>query len=101
SEAIGLIQSTFEPTLTAILRSGAAQGRFRDPLDPLQVYITIASLGAFYLTNRWTLSTAFGRDLEAPENIAAWRRHIAEVVVAMVRAPGSPPAAPAPAEAAT
>lgn len=87
SATIPTIQSTFEPTLDAILRSGAARGRFRAGLDPINVYITIASLSAFYLTNRWTLSTAFRRDLEAPESIDAWRRHIGEVVLAAVRVP--------------
>lgn len=99
SAAIQLIQSTFEPTLGAILKSGAAKGRFRPGLDPIHVYITIASLGAFYLTNRWTLSTAFRRDLEAPGSLAAWRRHIGETVLASVRLPGV--AARTPAEAAT
>jgi AcrR family transcriptional regulator len=101
SAAIGLIQSTFEPSLGAILRAGAAKGVFRSGLDPLNVYITIASLGAFYLTNRWTLSTAFKRDLEAAESVAGWRRHIEDAILAMVR-PAAPvqtaPAQPAPAQ---
>lgn len=100
SAAIPLIQSTFEPTLAAILKSGVAKGRFRPGLDPIHVYITIASLGAFYLTNRWTLSTAFRRDLEAPDSLDAWRRHVGEVVLAAVRLPGAAPAR-RPAEAAT
>jgi AcrR family transcriptional regulator len=89
SVAIPLIQSTFEPTLAAILKSGAAKGRFRSDLDPIHVYIAIASLGAFYLTNRWTLSTAFKRDLEAPASIATWRRHIGETILALVRLPAA------------
>ena len=38
----------------------------RRGVDPVYVYISIASLGIFYLSNRWTLSTIFRRDLASP-----------------------------------
>jgi AcrR family transcriptional regulator len=85
SKAIAVIQSPFMSTLGEILKRGAAAGRFRPDLDPVELYITIASLGAFYLSNRWTLSTAFNRDLTGPERMEAWVRHMEDVVLSSLR----------------
>ncbi len=54
---------------------------FRAGVDPVELYITIAALGFFYLSNRHTLSTIFGRDLAAPKSIAAREQHIVDVVL--------------------
>jgi TetR/AcrR family transcriptional regulator len=37
------------------------------------------------MSNRFTLSTIFGRDLAAPANLAARGRHIVEVVLAYLK----------------
>jgi AcrR family transcriptional regulator len=49
--------------LQDILERGRAAGIFRTDVDPLQLYISIASLGYFYVSNMQTLSVVFGRDL--------------------------------------
>ena len=54
----------------------------------MQLYITVAALGFFYLSNRHTLSTIFGRDLGAPENVAERGRHVVDVVLAYSRPAG-------------
>jgi len=79
------LHSPFIERLRDVLAKGAAQGRFRQGLDPVDVYISIASLAAFYLSNRYTLSTIFARDLATPERLAAWCEHITHVVLASVR----------------
>ena len=61
------------------------QGVFRRDVDPVELYISIAALGFFYMSNRFTLSTIFGRDLIAPESLAARGKHIVEVVLAYLR----------------
>jgi hypothetical protein len=58
---------------------------FRRDVDPVELYISIAALGFFYMSNRFTLSTIFGRDLIAPTNLAARGKHIVEVVLAYLR----------------
>ncbi len=72
--------------LESVLARGAASGVFKPGLDPVGVYLTIAALGFFYLNNRYTLSTIFNRDLEAPDALEQWGNHIAEVTLAHVRA---------------
>ena len=71
--------------LDELLERGAAAGAFRNGVDPVQLYVTIASLGYFYLSNRHTLSTIFGRRLDAPKALAARRAHMVEVVLGYLR----------------
>ena len=58
------LHSPFVQLIDGILRRVKA-GAFRAGLDPVELYITIASLSYFYLSNNWTLSVIFGRDLAA------------------------------------
>ena len=71
--------------ISDLLRRGAASGQFRSDADPVKVYISIAALGFFYLSNRWTLSTIFRRDLASPPELKAWGDHIADTVIASLR----------------
>ena len=71
SQRIRELHSPLVGMLSDLLARGATSGVFRSGVDPVQLYITIASLGFFYLSNRHTLSTIFGRDLGADDMIAA------------------------------
>lgn len=71
--------------ITDVLARGAITGAFRRDVDPVQLYISIAALGFFYLSNRHTLSTIFDRDLEASDNIKARGEHIVEVIQGYLR----------------
>jgi AcrR family transcriptional regulator len=71
--------------LSSLLARGAKERVFRDNVDPVQLYITIASLGFFYMSNRYTLSTIFGRDLGDPVALEMRGRHIVEVVLGYLR----------------
>ncbi|MDM9619559.1 TetR/AcrR family transcriptional regulator [Rhizobium sp. S96] len=72
--------------LSQVIARGKAEGVFAENADPLNVYLTIASLGYFYLSNQYTLSTIFGRELATPENLDAWERHIVHVTLASIAA---------------
>ncbi len=85
SERLKALHVTFIGDLDRVLARGAANGSLRAGLDAVDIYVTIAALGAFYLSNRYTLSTIFGRDLMEPARLAAWRAHIAETVLALAR----------------
>jgi TetR/AcrR family transcriptional regulator len=71
--------------ISDVLKRGAEQGVFRRGVDPIYVYISIASLGIFYLSNRWTLSTIFARDLTAQDEVGAWGKHISAVILGYLR----------------
>ncbi len=72
--------------LSRVIARGVRSKQLRKDLDPVKLYITIASLGFFYLADRWTLSTIFRRDLMADRELRGWGRHICDVVISYVRA---------------
>jgi TetR/AcrR family transcriptional regulator len=67
------------------LARGAKLGVFRRGVDPVQLYITIAGLGYFYLSNAATLGAIFERDLREQKALAARADHIVEVVLGYLR----------------
>jgi len=60
---IPALHSPLVHELKAILARGNANGTFRSDVDPIQLYISIAGLGYFYVSNMKTLSVIFERDL--------------------------------------
>ena len=82
--------------LGRVLEEGARQGLFRADLDVRRVYLTLAALGYFYLSNRYTLSSFLGSDLMQREQCSAWLAEMTRVLLASVgRAGDSPTAATA------
>ena len=73
--------------LGTILGEGARQKVFRRDLDVKKVYLTLAALGYFYLSNRYTLSSFLGTDLMRPSECDAWLVEIRRVVMAAVCTP--------------
>jgi len=63
SKKVLAMHSPLVATLDELLKRGVREGVFRRGVDPVQLYVSIASLGYFYLSNNHTLSTIFGRDL--------------------------------------
>ena len=56
-EVIKAASRKFVNMVGDILERGAAQGVFRSGVDPVQLNITIAAIGYYYLTNRDTTSS--------------------------------------------
>jgi AcrR family transcriptional regulator len=63
SRRVPQMHSTLVETLRDILKRGERAGVFRADVDPVQLYISIAGEGYFYLSNRYTLAQIFKRDL--------------------------------------
>lgn len=71
-------------TIDCILKDGVARGEFREGVNPIQLYITIASIAYFFTANRATLSVIF----DLPDADAAFdlrRAHIVDVVLGYLR----------------
>ena len=66
------------------LSAGADKGLFRQGLRARDLYIAIAALGYFYLSNRHTLSAFLGEDLLAKPAIKHWREFITDMVLRSV-----------------
>lgn len=85
SKRIRDLHSPLVGMIADLLERGVRQQVFRKGIDPVDLYITIAALGFFYLSNRHTLSTIFGRDLATPASLEVRGRHIVEVVLAYLK----------------
>jgi AcrR family transcriptional regulator len=84
SSRIREMNSPLIQTLGEVLERGRRDGVFRGGIDPVQLYISIAGLAYFYLSNNPTLSTIFGRDLMSAKAMAERLSHITEVVMGYV-----------------
>jgi AcrR family transcriptional regulator len=84
------LHSPFVELIANVLRRGEATGELRRGIDPVQLYISIASLSYFYQSNSATLSMIFGRDLMVPQAREERLAHMTDLVLAALR-----PAAPA------
>jgi AcrR family transcriptional regulator len=85
SERIVSLNTPLIDHLATILARGAEAGHFRTDADALDVYLSIAGQCAFYLSNRWTLSTVFGRDLARREALEHWGEHVVAVVLGFLQ----------------
>jgi AcrR family transcriptional regulator len=85
SRRVREMHSPLVKTLRRVLATGERQGLFRKGIDPVQLYISVAAEGYFYLSNRYTLSGIFDRDLMAPRALAARARHIVDTILCSVR----------------
>jgi len=94
SGRVAELHSPFLQMIGRLLERGARAGVFRAGVDPMQLYISIAGLGYFYLSNRYTLSAIFKRDLMTPARCDARLAHMTEVVLGYLR-PVAGAAAPA------
>lgn len=81
SKNIIAMHSPFVAMIEQVLERGVRAGEFRRGVDPVQLYISIAGLGYFYLSNRHTLSAIFERDLLAPKSKAERLKHMTELVL--------------------
>jgi AcrR family transcriptional regulator len=85
SKRIIALHSPMIALLRDTLEQGVKAGKFRPDIDPVELYISIAALGFFYLSNRWTLSAIFKRDLARPPRLSQRGRHIVDVIMAYLR----------------
>jgi TetR/AcrR family transcriptional regulator len=85
STRLEAMHSPLVKSVSHILNEGARSGVFRRGIDPVQLYISIAGLGYFYLSNTPTLSAIFGKDLSSRAARRARRRHVVDLVLHSLR----------------
>ncbi len=76
--------------LADVLAEGVRQRLFRADVAARDVYLMIASMGYFYLSNRYTLSAFLGEALESQSALAHWEAFIAEAVLRTIESDPTP-----------
>src|SRR5689334_20329982 len=87
SRNVRAMNSPVIETLADVLARGARTKQFRNGVDALQLYISIAALSYFYLGNNHTLSAVFGRDLATARAKRERLAHMTDVVLGYLRPP--------------
>ena len=82
---IRTLHSPLVAQIAEVLEAGEAAGVFRAGVDPVQLYITVAGVSYFYMSNIHTLSAIFAQPLAADAGMAARRAHAVEVVLGYLR----------------
>ena len=67
SKAVHEANKAFIERVQSIIDRGVAKGVFRTGIDAVNLNITLAAIGYYYLTNRFTGAIVFGVDLMVPE----------------------------------
>jgi hypothetical protein len=76
------MHSPFVEMIRTVVTRGVQSGDFVVAVDPVQLYISIAALCFFYLSNSATLSVIFGRDLLTKEAKDERLEHMVALVLA-------------------
>ena len=58
-----------------------SKGVFRADISARDLYLLIAAAGYFYQSNKHTLSSFLGEDLEAPAAKAGWETFVNDIVL--------------------
>ena len=82
STKVKSVHSPFVEMIRTVVNRGVASGDFQVAVDPVQLYISIAALAFFYLSNSATLSVIFGRDLLSQQAKDERLDHMVSLVLA-------------------
>jgi AcrR family transcriptional regulator len=91
SARVSELSSPAVAILEQILKTGAQKGLFRDDIVARDLYIAIAALGYFYMSNRYTLSAFLNDDLIDREAIRHWQEFTTDMVLrSVMKVPNKP-----------
>ena len=82
STKVKSMHSPFVEMIRTVVQRGVEGGDFQVLVDPVQLYISIAALSFFYLSNSATLSVIFGRDLLKQDAKDERLQHMVALVLA-------------------
>ena len=73
-------------SIERILRRGVTAGLFRREVDPIQLYVSITAMSYFHVSNRYTLSAMFEKDLGEPDWLERRRLHAQDMILTWLTA---------------
>ncbi|MDG5489665.1 TetR/AcrR family transcriptional regulator [Sphingomonas sp. BGYR3] len=71
--------------LRNILVRGCAEGLFREGIDPVELHMTISALCFYNVSNRYTFSFGFERDMTSAKAIARRRMSVVDIIESWCR----------------
>ena len=86
SERLRKASRRFVGMVNDILERGVAEGVFRPGIDPVQLNTTVAAIGYYFLTNRYTSAILYERDMESAAALDARLAFNIDTVLRLVAA---------------
>jgi AcrR family transcriptional regulator len=77
-------------TLRELLDRGIAAGSFRVDIDPIELHMSISALCFYNVSNRYTFSRIFERDMSSPEAVTARREVVVDMIMRWCAAAAAP-----------
>ena len=78
-------------TLRTLLDRGIEAGVFRSDIEPVELHMSISALAFYNVSNRYTFSKIFERDMTSSEAVAARREVVVDMILKWVAAPSGKP----------
>jgi len=66
--------------LGRLIDRGVADGIFREDLDPVELHMSISALCFYNVSNRYTFSRIFEKDMSSPKALAARREVVVDTI---------------------
>ena len=79
-------KDTIVKLLGEIIAKGRKERSFRKDLEPIDLHMTISGLCFYNVSNRYTFSQIFDRDMSSAQAVAKRREQVVEVVLSWCRA---------------
>jgi hypothetical protein len=79
-------KSTVLSLLKKLIERGTAQRMFRKDLDPIDLHMSISALCFYNVSNRYTFSRIFDKDMTSPKAISARRATVVDMIDRWCRA---------------
>jgi TetR/AcrR family transcriptional regulator len=81
STTIPALYNPLLETIKTLLDRGVELGLFRENIDPIDLYISITALPAYYFDRRHTLSAVFGSKLMSPTRVKQRVEHSVDMIL--------------------
>jgi AcrR family transcriptional regulator len=72
--------------LARVIERGQKSGQFRRGVDPIEIHKSMAALGMFNVTNRYTFGAIFQRDMGSKGDLARRRAIVVDMILRYLRA---------------
>lgn len=85
SDEVPQLYNPIMETIQELLKRGAEEGVFRDDVDPVDLYISISALSAYYIAHRHTFEYIFKTKLMTPRRLKQRTGHAADMIVGYLK----------------
>lgn len=85
SRAMRSLNRPIVDTLGRVLARGQQDGSFRRDVEPVEIHMAIAALGIFNVTNQYTFSAIFQKEMGARGDVARRRTLVADMILSYLR----------------